>query len=95
MLDFDLAMLYECKNGTKSINLAVKRHPNRFPERYMFQLTDEEYNNLRFQSENAISKMSRTLREKIRNKEYQRLNDEILIADVYDNVKNPIIINTS
>ncbi len=102
MLDFDLAMLYECKNGTKSINLAVKRHPNRFPERYMFQLTDEEYNNLRFQSENAISKMSRTLREKIRNKEYQRLNDETknkLInneeLDIYDNVKNPIIINTS
>ena len=52
MLDSDLAMLYECKNGTKSINLAVKRHPNRFPERFMFQLTKEEYYNiLRFQSE--------------------------------------------
>ena len=33
MLDSDLAKLYECKNGTKSINLAVKRHINRFPER--------------------------------------------------------------
>ena len=52
MLDSDLAMLYECKNGTKSINLAVKRHPNRFPKRFMFQLTKEEYYNiLRFQSE--------------------------------------------
>ena len=29
--DSDLAKLYECKNGTKSINLAVKRHINRFP----------------------------------------------------------------
>ena len=52
MLDSDLARLYECKNGTKSINLAVKRHINRFPERYMFQLTQKEYYNiLRFQNE--------------------------------------------
>ena len=39
MLDSDLARLYGCKNGTKSLNLAVKRHINRFPERFMFQLT--------------------------------------------------------
>ena len=52
MLDSDLAKLYECANGTKTINLAVKRHINRFPERYMFQLTREEYYNiLRFQTE--------------------------------------------
>ena len=31
IMDSDLAKLYECKNGTKSINLAVKRHINRFP----------------------------------------------------------------
>ena len=43
MLDSDLAKLYECKNGTKTINQAVKRHINRFPKRYMFQLTKEEY----------------------------------------------------
>ena len=42
MLDSDLAKLYECSNGTKTINLAVKRHTNRFPERFMFRLTDEE-----------------------------------------------------
>ena len=42
MLDSDLAKLYQCKNGTKSINLAVKRHLNRFPERFMFQLTEDE-----------------------------------------------------
>ena len=52
MLDSDLAKLYECKNGTKSINLAVKRHINRFPERFMFQLTKKEYYHiLRFQNE--------------------------------------------
>ena len=52
MLDSDLARLYGCKNGTKSLNLAVKRHINRFPERFMFQLTQEQYYNiLRFQNE--------------------------------------------
>ncbi len=62
MLDSDLSKIYECANGTKSINLAVKRHINRFPERFMFQLTEEEYNNLRFQSETAKKNtMSRTL----------------------------------
>ena len=39
MLDSDLARLYGCKNGTKSLNLAVKRYINRFPERFMFRLT--------------------------------------------------------
>ena len=53
MLDSDLAKLYGCKNGTKSLNLAVKRHINRFPERFMFQLTKEEYSSIysRFQFE--------------------------------------------
>ena len=53
MLDSDLARLYGCKNGTKSLNLAVKRHINRFPERYMFQLTKEEFDNLKFQFETS------------------------------------------
>ena len=43
MLDSDLARLYKCKNGTKTINQAVVRHKNRFPERFMFQLSKEEY----------------------------------------------------
>ena len=62
MLDTDLAILYGCKNGTKSINLAVKRHINRFPEEFMFQLTEEESKFFWFQVETAnISKKSRTL----------------------------------
>ena len=31
MLDSDLALLYECSNGTKTINQAVKRHINKIP----------------------------------------------------------------
>ena len=47
MLDSDLAKLYDCKNGTKSLNLAVKRYINRFPERFMFRLTLGEYVTIR------------------------------------------------
>ena len=49
MLDSDLAELYQCTNGTKDINKAVKRNIERFPNNFMFQLTNEEFNNLRFQ----------------------------------------------
>lgn len=59
MLDSDLAKLYECKNGTKSINLAVKRNINKFPDNFYFQLTDEEIKKLWFQNETA-NKMSRS-----------------------------------
>lgn len=59
MLDSDLAVLYQCSNGTKSINLAVLRNKDRFPDDFYFQLTREEFNNLRFQFETA--NMKRTL----------------------------------
>lgn len=49
MLDSDLARLYECANGTKTINQAVNRHLDRFPEDFYFQLTKEEYLNLKSQ----------------------------------------------
>ena len=49
MLDRDIAILYNCKNGTKTINQAVKRNIERFPERFMFQLTEKEYKFLRSQ----------------------------------------------
>ena len=53
MLDSDLAKLYECKNGTKSINLAVNRNIERFPKDFYFQLSKEEYDNLKFQIETS------------------------------------------
>lgn len=42
MLDRDLAGLYQVE--TRVLNQAVKRNLNRFPERFMFQLTEEEWN---------------------------------------------------
>ena len=41
MLDADLAELYEVK--TKRLNEQVKRNLERFPEDFMFQLTEEEH----------------------------------------------------
>jgi len=49
MLDRDLADLYETE--TKALNLAVKRNIKRFPADFMFQLTKEEFDSLRFQIE--------------------------------------------
>ena len=51
MLDADLAALYRVP--TKSLNLAVKRNADRFPEDFMFQLTDDEVAGLRFHSETS------------------------------------------
>src|SRR5690554_6167272 len=47
MLDKDLAEMYQVE--TKYINRAVKRNEERFPNYFMFQLTDKEWENLKFQ----------------------------------------------
>ena len=47
MLDSDLAKLYGVE--TKRLNESVKRNIARFPNHYMFQLTEEEYTSLRSQ----------------------------------------------
>lgn len=44
-----MAGFYENINGDKALNLAIKKHINRFPERFMFRLHDYEYDNLWFQ----------------------------------------------
>jgi len=47
MIDRDLAELYGV--GTKVLNQAVKRNIERFPERFMFQLNEQEFEFLRSQ----------------------------------------------
>lgn len=47
MLDFDLAELYDVP--TKALNQAVKRNSIRFPSDFMFQLSGEEWNQLKSQ----------------------------------------------
>ena len=48
MIDSDLAMLYQVETG--ALNRAVKRNIKRFPDDFRFQLTVEEYENLKCQS---------------------------------------------
>ena len=47
ILDKDIAILYGV--ATRDINKAIKRNLDRFPNDFMFQLTREEFNNLKFQ----------------------------------------------
>ena len=47
MLDFDLALLYEIE--TKVLKQAVRRNIIRFPDDFMFELTESEYKSLRSQ----------------------------------------------
>ena len=47
MLDFDLALLYGTE--TKVLKQSVRRNIARFPEDFMFELTENEFNSLRSQ----------------------------------------------
>ena len=44
MLDFDLAVLYQVE--TKVLKQSVRRNLDRFPEDFMFEMTEQEYNSL-------------------------------------------------
>jgi hypothetical protein len=57
MLDSDLASLYQTE--TKFINRAVKRNPMRFPESFAFQLSEQEWEGLRFQNGTLNDKVGR------------------------------------
>jgi dipeptidase len=54
MFDFDLAELYEVE--TRTLKQAVRRNTDRFPEDFMFQLTDDEVNGM--VSQNVIPSKS-------------------------------------
>jgi hypothetical protein len=53
MLDSDLASIYS--GETKALNRAVKRNRDRFPKDFLFQLTEDEWKNLRYQIGTASS----------------------------------------
>ncbi len=58
MLDEDLALLYQVE--AKRLNEQVKRNIERFPQKFRFQLTQEEYEHLR--SQIATLSLSKSLR---------------------------------
>lgn len=59
MLDFDLAELYEVE--TKRLNESVKRNIERFPERFMFRLTLDEWETMRSQIATASDQSKRNI----------------------------------
>jgi ORF6N domain len=59
ILDSDVAGLYGVE--TKRINEAVKNNPNRFPQGYLFELTDNELDDLRSKFSSAKFSKTRTL----------------------------------
>lgn len=75
MVDRDIAELYGVE--TRILNQAVKRNLNRFPEEFMFQMNDEEFEN--WKSQIVISNCSRS-QSVILNKE--SLYDENLISQI-------------
>lgn len=72
MIDSDVAMLYHYK--TKVLNLTVKRNIERFPEEFCFQLTENEFQTLRFQI--GTSKQNETQNLRFQN-ETSKQNTEI------------------
>lgn len=61
MLDSDLAKLYKFNEGTKYLNRIAKRNIDAFSNNNYFQLSKEEFLNLRCQFVTANSSKSRTL----------------------------------
>lgn len=59
MLDFDLAELYEIE--TRALNQSVKRNIDRFPERFMFRLTQDEWELMRSQIVTASDQSKRNV----------------------------------
>lgn len=61
ILDKDIAQLYEIE--TKVLNQSVKRHIERFPDDFMFQLTTKEFENIQMQ--NKVNNITPNLRSQI------------------------------
>ncbi len=90
ILDYDLAILYHCKNGTKEINQAVNRNPAKFPPRYSWILTDEE--SLKLLVTNCDQKNIETRGGKYKN---PRVFTEQAVAMLATILRTPIVVQTS
>ena len=68
MLDSDLAKIYECKNGTKEINQAVRNNKEKFSNDISWVLSDNESKS--FLVKNFDQKKVETRGGKFKNPEY-------------------------
>ena len=73
MLDRDLARLYGVE--ARALNQAVQRNIERFPDDFMFQLSKEEFENLKSQIAISNSDSSRS--------QFVTLNEQIDIKGYY------------
>ncbi len=102
MLSQDLAELYEVE--TKMLNQQVKRNIGKFPERYMFQLTQDEHDRLR--SQNVTLKRGQHIKylpyaftehgilmlsSVLRSKRADQIN--ILIIDTFVKIRELVFLN--
>jgi hypothetical protein len=102
MLDTDLANLYAVE--TKNLNKAVSRNQKRFPLDFMFQLTDDEFKNLKFQfgtsswggkrklpyvfTEQGVAMLSGVLHSE------RAINVNIQIMRIFSKVRQMLVDNT-
>jgi len=87
MLDSDLSALYEVE--LRSLNQAVKRNIERFPEDFMFQLTDHEWSCLRSQIATSKGLRSQIV---ISNDEGDNLRSQIATANIeMDSLRSQIV----
>ena len=88
MIDSDLAELYKVDTG--QLNRAVKRNSLRFPEDFMFQLTNNEFKEV-LKSEIEVFEQNAVFigekREKINNPESIGLHDYKKIAKIENALK--------
>ena len=68
ILDRDIAILYGVE--TKVLNQAVKRNRERFPDRFMFQLTEEELGNWKSQIVTSNTSLEQSIRMGVRRAPY-------------------------
>ncbi len=102
MLSRDLAELYQVE--TKVLNQQVKRNIGKFPERYMFQLTQDEHDRLR--SQNVTLKRGQHIKylpyaftehgilmlsSVLRSKRADQIN--ILIIDTFVKIRELVFLN--
>lgn len=101
MLDRDLAVLYEIE--VKVLNQAVKRNSKRFPKDFMFQLTKEEFEEMRFQVEateagNSLRSQIVTLKTQILDWSTLRGQTEVFkitFCDLKDSYSDAAYFNTT
>ena len=101
MLDEDLAELYQVSTGR--LNEQIKRNIARFPEDFMFQLTEEEFKNLKSQNAtsswggrrklpNAFTEHGVLMLSSVLNSE-QAINVNIQIMRIYTKMREMLMTN--